>query len=92
MPRSAWQELVVRSLRVDLIRIAQHVIRAGNDRRPCFFVEIDYTRYLQDLRETARREGCAVHAYVLMMTSDAAGCVGRSIKALRRRRYVRYMK
>jgi len=69
-----------RSLRIDLPGIAQHLIQRGNDRRPCFFVPIDYTRYLQDLREIARREGCAVHAYVLMtnhvhllMTPGAAG-------------------
>jgi len=86
-----------RSLRVDLPGIAQHVIQRGNDRRPCFFVEIDYIRYLQDLREIARRESCAVHAYVLMtnhvhllMTPGAAGRIGRTMQALGRR-YVRYV-
>jgi putative transposase len=38
----------------------------GNDRRPCFFAEVDQQRYLQDLKEIALREGCSVHAYVLM--------------------------
>jgi putative transposase len=86
-----------RSPRVDLPGIAQHVIQRGNDRRPCFFVEIDYIRYLQDLREIARREGCTVHAYVLMtnhvhllMTPGAAGRIGRTMQALGRR-YVRYV-
>src|SRR5690348_13519202 len=86
-----------RSLRIDLPDVAQHVIQRGNDRRPCFFGEIDYIRYLQDLREIARREGCAVHAYVLMtnhvrllMTPAAAGGIGRTMQALGRR-YVRYV-
>jgi putative transposase len=67
------------------------------DRRPCFFAEIDYIRYLQDLREIARREGCAVHAYVLMTNHvhllrapGAAGCVGRTMQAFGRR-YVSYV-
>ncbi|MGH8184083.1 MAG: transposase [Rhodanobacteraceae bacterium] len=62
---------------------------------PCFFTEIDYIRYLQDLHEIARREGCTLHAYVLMtnhvhllMTPGAAGRVGRTMQALGRR-YVR---
>ncbi|HET9819179.1 MAG TPA: transposase [Rhodanobacteraceae bacterium] len=86
-----------RSNRLDLPGIAQHVIQRGNDRRPCFFAEIDHTRYLQDLREIARREGCVVHAYVLMtnhvhllMTPGTAGRVGRTMQALGRR-YVRYV-
>lgn len=85
-----------RSLRLDLPGIAQHVIQRGNDRRPCFLAPIDYTRYLQDLREIARRESCAIHAYVLMtnhahllMTPNAAGRIGRTMQALGRR-YVRY--
>jgi putative transposase len=83
--------------RIDLPGIAQHVIQRGNDRRPCFFAEIDYVRYLQDLREIARREGCAVHAYVLMtnhvhllMSPAAPGSVARTMQALGRR-YVRYI-
>lgn len=86
-----------RSCRLDLPGITQHVVQRGNDRRPCFFTEIDYIRYLQDLRDVARREGCAVHAYVLMtnhvhllMTPRAPGGVGRTMQALGRR-YVRYV-
>ncbi len=83
--------------RLDLPGIAQHVIQRGNDRRACFFEPVDYTRYLQDLREIARREGCAIHAYVLMtnhvhllITPDAPGRIGRTMQALGRR-YVRYV-
>lgn len=83
--------------RIDLPGIAQHVIQRGNDRQPCFFTEIDRVRYLQDLREIAHREGCAVHAYALMtnhvhllMTPAAPGQVARVMQALGRR-YVRYV-
>ena len=55
-----------RAKRLDLPGVAQHVIQRGNDRQPCFFREMDYVRYLQDLREAALRFGCRVHAYVLM--------------------------
>lgn len=86
-----------RSQRLDLPGIAQHVIQRGNDRRPCFFAKIDYVRYLQDLRDIAYREGCAVHAYVLMtnhvhllLSPAAAGGIARTMQALGRR-YVRYI-
>ncbi len=57
---------IARQPRLDIPGIAQHVIQPGNDRRPCFFRESDYLRYLQALRELSMREHCAVHAYVLM--------------------------
>lgn len=86
-----------RSCRLDIPGVAQHVIQRGNDRRPCFFAEIDYVRYLQDLRDIARREGCAVHAYVLMtnhvhllLSPVTSGGVARTMQALGRR-YVRYI-
>ena len=54
-------------------------------------------RYLNDLRELSIREGCAVHAYVLMtnhvhllMTPEESGQVGALMQALGRR-YVRYV-
>ena len=52
--------------RIDLPGIPQHIVQRGNDRQPCFFQDIDRIRYLQDLREVALAEQCAVHAYVLM--------------------------
>lgn len=73
------------------------MIQRGNDRRPCFFADGDYARYLDELREVALREGCAVHAYVLMtnhvhllMTPTEAGQVARVMQALGRR-YVRFV-
>ena len=40
---------------------------AVNNREPCFYAEEDYGRYLDDLKETASKYGCHVHAYVLMI-------------------------
>lgn len=86
-----------RQPRLDLARVPQHVVQHGNDRQPCFFQDIDRIRYLDELRETCLREGCAVHAYVLMtnhvhllMTPAACGQVARVMQALGRR-YVRYV-
>lgn len=86
-----------RQPRLDLPGVPQHVVQRGNDRQPCFFAEIDCVRYLDELRQIVRREGCAVHAYVLMtnhvhllMTPTAAGQIARVMQALGRR-YVRYV-
>lgn len=86
-----------RQLRLDIANIPQHVVQRGNDRQPCFFADIDRVRYLQDLREISLREGCDVHAYVLMtnhvhllMTPTASGQIARVMQSLGRR-YVRYV-
>ncbi|MCX7513440.1 transposase [Frateuria hangzhouensis] len=86
-----------RQPRLDLPGIPQHVVQRGNDRQPCFFEEADFLRYLQELKELALRQHCAVHAYVLMtnhvhllLTPSAAGQVAALMQALGRR-YVRYV-
>ena len=86
-----------RPLRLDIPGIPQHVVQRGNDRGPCFFREPDYVRYLGLLRELAAREGCAVHAYVLMtnhvhllLSPSAAGAVARLMQSMGRS-YVRYV-
>jgi putative transposase len=86
-----------RQPRLDLAGVPQHIVQRGNDRQPCFFSDADHHRYLGELREIALREGCAVHAYVLMtnhvhllMTPVASGRVARVMQALGRR-YVRYI-
>lgn len=83
--------------RLDLPGIAQHIVQRGNDRQPCFFTADDYRRYLRDLNEIAQREGCAIHAYVLMtnhvhllVTPADFGCTSRMMQALGRR-YVRHV-
>jgi putative transposase len=84
-----------RPTRIDIPGIPQHVIQRGNDRQPCFFADADYLRYRTDLREIALREGCAIHAYVLMtnhvhllVTPGSQGAIGRMMQSLGRR-YVR---
>jgi putative transposase len=86
-----------RPRRLDLPGIPQHVIQRGNDRGACFFWEADHARYLGLLRELAAREGCAVHAYVLMtnhvhllLTPAVSGAIARLMQSLGRR-YVRYV-
>ena len=83
--------------RIDLPGIPQHVVQRGNDRQPCFFIEADYLCYRTLLREAALREGCAVHAYVLMtnhvhllLTPQQPHAVSRTLQSLGRR-YVRYI-
>jgi len=44
----------------------QHVIQRGNNREPIFAADDDYRFYLECLHEAADREGCLIHAYVLM--------------------------
>lgn len=86
-----------RQPRLDLARVPQHIVQRGNDRQPCFYQDIDRVRYLDELQEICLREGCAVHAYVLMtnhvhllMTPRASGQIARVMQALGRR-YVRYV-
>lgn len=52
--------------RVNLVGHPQHVVQRGHNREACFFAEEDYQFYLHWLRESARKYGCAIHAYVLM--------------------------
>lgn len=88
---------MARQPRLDLAGMPQHVVQRGNDRQPCFFNEGDYAHYLTGLNEACQKEGCAVHAYVLMtnhvhllLTPMQTGCVGRTMQSLGRR-YVRYV-
>ncbi|MCI0505129.1 MAG: transposase [Gammaproteobacteria bacterium] len=55
-----------RKPRFNLVGLPQHVIQRGNNRKPCFFSEQDYRRYLEDLEEVAGKYDCRIHAYVLM--------------------------
>lgn len=77
--------------------VAQHIVQRGNDRQPCFFTDIDRTRYLQDLHELSLKLRIAVHAYVLvtnyvhlLLTSQQAGTTPTLMQSLGRR-YVRYI-
>ncbi len=78
--------------RLDLPGIPQHIVQRGNDRQPCFADAADYLRYHQELREAARKYGCALHAYVLMtnhvhllVTPKSPGDTSRMMQAIGRR-------
>jgi putative transposase len=83
---------MARQPRLDLPGIAQHVVRRGVDRAPCFATESDYGNYLQELTEASRKHRCSVHAYVLMtnhvhllVTPTEAGAVSQMMQAIGRR-------
>ena len=39
-----------RKPRFNLVGVPQHVIQRGNNREPCFYLEQDYRRYLDDMK------------------------------------------
>jgi putative transposase len=57
---------VPRRARLSIAGIPWHIIQRGNNRGACFFAEEDYRRYLGALEELAKKQACAIHAYVLM--------------------------
>ncbi len=74
-----------------------HVIQRGNNREAIFFCDDDYQRYCAWLAEAAARNGCAIHAYVLvtnhvhlLATPAGAQSLPRMMQSLGRR-YVRYV-
>lgn len=83
--------------RLHLDSVPQHIVQRGHNRQPCFFAEADYLAYLKWLGEAAQREGCAIHAFVLMtnhthllVTPNDAGSISRLAMSLGRR-YVQYI-
>ena len=86
-----------RKPRFTLPGIPQHIIQRGNNREPCFLVEQDYRRYLDELQTTTEKYHCRIHAYVLMtnhvhllMTPMREEGIGDTMQALGRR-YVYYI-
>ncbi|WP_101926536.1 MULTISPECIES: transposase [Luteimonas] len=83
---------MARLTRLDLPGIPQHIVQRGNDRQPCFALDVDYQQYRQELGEAALKHACEVHAYVLMtnhvhllVTSAEAGGISRMMQAIGRR-------
>ena len=83
---------MARQPRVDLPGIPRHVVQRGNDRQACFAADADYLCNMQALREASSKDGCAVHAYVLMtnhvhllVTSASTGAISRMMQAVGRR-------
>jgi putative transposase len=86
-----------RKSRFNLVGLPQHVIQRGNNREPCFFDKSDYSRYLEDVKSSAKKFNCRIHAYVLMtnhvhmlVTPMAEYAVSEMMQSLGRR-YVRYI-
>ncbi|APW47933.1 transposase [Rhodoferax antarcticus] len=83
--------------RIHLDGVPLHIVQRGHNRQPCFFTTADYLAYLEWLGDAARRNGCQIHAYVLMtnhvhllLTPGDAQAVSRMMMALGRR-YVPYV-
>jgi putative transposase len=45
---------------------AQHIIQRGNNRHACFFNDVDYTVYLDKLKEYSEKYAVDIHTFVLM--------------------------
>ena len=85
-----------RKPRFNLSGVPQHIIQRGNNREPCFYSKEDYLQYLKDLKESAFKYHCRIHAYVLMtnhvhllVTPMIEDGVSQMMQALGRR-YVEY--
>ena len=81
-----------RRIRIRLPGYTYHVIQRGNNRAACFGGEGDRVLYLGLLEELARKEECAIHAYVLMtnhmhllVTPRQPGAVSKLMQHLGRR-------
>lgn len=83
--------------RFNLPGVPQHIIQRGNNRQACFFTGDDYRFYLECLKAAAAREGCDIHAYVLMTNHVHVLATPRMDRAVSRmmqsvgRRYVQYV-
>ena len=74
----------------------QHVIQRGNNRCPIFVTDEDYGCFRHYLQEACVRQGCHIHAYILMtnhihllLTPDSEDSIARTLQSVGRR-YVQY--
>jgi putative transposase len=86
-----------RKPRFNLPGVPQHIIQRGNNREPCFYSSDDYQKYLDDLKQSAEKYDCRIHAYVLMtnhvhllVTPMLENGISQMMQALGRR-YVNYI-
>jgi len=86
-----------RRARIVLPGVPLHIIQRGNNRQTCFFSDVDRSRFLEWLFESAHVTGCDVHAYVLMtnhvhllITPSTPDATGQMMKRLGQR-YVQYV-
>jgi putative transposase len=78
-----------RKARLMIPGLPVHVIQRGNNRSDCFHSECDYAMYLRLLAAARAKEGCHLHAYVLMtnhvhllVTSQTRDGISRMMKQL----------
>lgn len=57
---------MTRPLRIDYPDSFYHVLSRGNERRPVFFEQGDYRRFLELIGRTSEKYHVQIHAYVLM--------------------------
>jgi putative transposase len=81
-----------RKARPQLFGIPLHVVQRGHNRATCFHNPTEYERYLGLLREFADRDGCCIHAYVLMpnhihllVTAEDSRAVTRTMRTVSQR-------
>jgi putative transposase len=82
--------------RICLAGVPVHIIQRGNNREICFAAPEDFQFYRLWLGEYAAKNGCDIHAYVLMtnhvhllVSADSPDGPGRLMKAMGQR-YVQY--
>ena len=46
--------------------VPQHIVQRGHNREPCFYSDSDYYCYLDNVKLSAKRNHCVIHAYCLM--------------------------
>jgi putative transposase len=87
-----------RPARLSLPGCTHHVLQRGNNRQTVFFDDDGRRQFLRWLGDAAAREGCALHAYVLMtnhfhlmLTAERATSIPRLMQSLGRR-YVALVK
>ena len=57
---------MARQSRIQIAGVTQLITQRGNNNQAVFFSEQDYLYYLDILNQTAIKEQCQIHAYVLM--------------------------
>ncbi len=83
--------------RLKLAGIPLHLIQRGNNRSACFYADVDYLFYLEQLVAACKLDGVSLHAYCLMtnhvhllLTPQEADGASRLMKRLGQR-YVQYV-
>lgn len=57
---------MARPLRIEFEGALYHVTARGNERRKVYFTETDYKRFLEYVKQAAKKHGIVLHCYVLM--------------------------